>query len=92
MTQDKALALYHPIRASVRRVLSAAVPAPCRQPQRPSRRLSPECYVGDRPARQATDEIKVTPEMISAAQDAYWNLDERWHSSYEQFEADIEGP
>ena len=26
MTRDEALALYHPIRASVRRILSAAVP------------------------------------------------------------------
>jgi hypothetical protein len=47
---------------------------------------------GDRPAHESIDEIEITPEMILAAQDAYWDLDERSHSSDEKFEAAIRAP
>ncbi len=35
------------------------------------------------------EEIEITPEMITAASNAYFSLDERWHSSEEKFAAAI---
>ncbi len=44
--------------------------------------------MGAKESREA-EEIEITREMTAAAMDAYYGLDERWHSAEEKFAAAI---